>query len=168
VRILRSGALVRLQLGPVEVQALADLLTELIDSLDADPAPGDAVHDRLYPAAYADRESEEGFREMTETSLRTDRITRAQECLAELVEAPSRSSGLARRVRQEIELSDAEADRWMRVLNDLRLVIGTRLGVTEEDETLDSLDPDDPQALSYVMYGWLTAMQDTLVRVLAD
>jgi len=35
-------------------------------------------------------------------------------------------------------------------------------------ETFANLDPADPQALSYVIYGWLTALQDNLVRVLME
>jgi hypothetical protein len=185
MRLSRSGDGARLQMGAVEVQTLADLLTELVDDLTADPgtagtngttgtngtagtsgsaAPADPVHARLFPAAYADAEAERGFREMTESGLRTERVERAQRCLSELAGAPSRVAGLARRPRQELLLGDEDCDRWMRVLNDLRLVIGTRLEITE-DEDFASVDPEDPQSFSYVVYGWLTAMQDNLVRI---
>ena len=165
MRIVRSGAALRLQLGAVEVQTLADLLTELLAELELE-TPAGPVYERLYPSAYADARAEETFRDMTETGLRGERTERAQQCLAEVVDAPAKTSALARRARHEIVLSESDGDRWMRVLNDLRLVIGTRLEVTEDDETAGRLDPDDPQALAYVLYGWLTAFQDTLVRVL--
>ena len=166
MRILRTADSIRLQLDPVELQTLADLLAELIEDLDADPQPDDAVHERLYPAAYVDTDAEQSFRKMTQAGLKTERIERAQQCLAELAEAPERTTAVTRRARHEVSLTDADSDRWMRVLNDLRLVLGTRLEITEDDDHLGALDVGDPEAMSYVIYGWLTALQDNLVRVL--
>jgi hypothetical protein len=168
MRILRSAGAIRLQLDAVELQTLGDLLGELIDDLSSEPKPDDVVHERLYPAAYTDAEAEQSFRKMTHSGLQSERIERAARCLAELAEAPERTSGLARRPRTELTLTDADSDRWMRVLNDLRLVLGTRLAITEEEDSLANLDPADPDALSYVIYGWLTALQDSLVRVLME
>jgi hypothetical protein len=48
------------------------------------------------------------------------------------------------------------------VLNDLRLALGTRLGITEDDDP--DLDPVDPAAQSRVIYYWLTALQDSVVQ----
>ena len=63
-----------------------------------------------------------------------------------------------------IDLADPdEFRRWIQTLNDLRLAIGTRIGVTEDDgwdrESEDSDDTIEPR----VLYHWLTALQDCLV-----
>ena len=50
-----------------------------------------------------------------------------------------------------------------RCVNDTRLVLGTRLGVTEEEHVLD---PADPDAGAYALYQWLTMVQGDLVQEL--
>ena len=53
-------------------------------------------------------------------------------------------------------------------LNDLRLVLGTRLGVTDEAGGRGPWpDDDDPRAPAMVAYHWLTYLQDTLVEALS-
>jgi hypothetical protein len=51
------------------------------------------------------------------------------------------------------------------VLNDLRLAIGTRIGVTDDDQDLDAR-ADPAQAGGWAIYSYLTGVQDTLVRTL--
>ena len=63
----------------------------------------------------------------------------------------------------KIALTPEEVQAWLGVLNDTRLVLGTRLGVTEEER---ELDPADPQAGAYAMYHWLTWLQGDLVEAL--
>ena len=63
----------------------------------------------------------------------------------------------------QVELDADGGQRWIQVLNDLRLVLGTRLGITEEDGDLDPAAPDFQQRS---VYYWLTALQDSLVRAL--
>ena len=48
----------------------------------------------------------------------------------------------------------------MTALTQLRLVIGTRLGITEDDEP----DRDEP---GYNLYGYLTWLQDLVVEALS-
>ena len=61
----------------------------------------------------------------------------------------------------QIELTPEEVHAWLGVLNDTRLVLGTRLGVTEEER---QLDPADPEAGAYALYQWLTWVQGDLVQ----
>ncbi len=63
----------------------------------------------------------------------------------------------------QIELTPEEVHAWLGVLNDTRLVLGTRLGVTEEER---QLDPADPEAGAYALYQWLTWVQGDLVQEL--
>ncbi|MDT4918732.1 MAG: hypothetical protein QOH89_3432, partial [Pseudonocardiales bacterium] len=64
-----------------------------------------------------------------------------------------------------IDLADAEAgQRWIQVLNDLRLALGTRLGISEADA--GELDQSATDAQPRGLYLWLTEVQDLLVHAL--
>ena len=56
-----------------------------------------------------------------------------------------------------ISLDAEAADRWLRVLNDLRLALGPGSASPRTDE----LDPADP---AVAIYHWLSAVQELLVR----
>ena len=71
---------------------------------------------------------------------------------------PGRAAGRPVAARTEVDLDADGAERWIRVLNDLRLALGTRLGITEDDD--DELDESDPQVAPRARYCWLTALQD--------
>jgi hypothetical protein len=150
-------------LADVELKTIDGLLVELLTELEDDADPADPVHRRLFPDGYsgptAGPAQQEEFRELTHNGLRDERVARAQACRTELIDPPTRRGQLA------IELDPAGCDRWLRVLNDLRLAIGTRLEITEEDSADQRLDPSDPQTLPYVIYSWLSAIQDELVRI---
>ena len=137
---------------------LERIFAELQDALDSEGLDAeDPVRERLYPAAYEDDEQAQAFRELTESGLRQDRLDRADQCLAELRSARSL-------VRTELHLDAESADRWIRVLNDMRLTFGTRLNISEDDEY--ELDVDDPEVHLRARYVWLTALQDMLVTSL--
>ena len=55
---------------------------------------------------------------------------------------------------------------WLGALNDLRLVLGTRLEVTEEMYERP-VPPDDPGAAQLGLYHYLGWLQDQVVQVLA-
>ena len=59
----------------------------------------------------------------------------------------------------------ASLSPWMAALNQVRLVLGTSLDVTEETE-LD-VDPENPLAFSYAVYGFLGYLQEEVVTALA-
>jgi hypothetical protein len=153
VNVSGRGSRLRLRLEPVEVELLAMLFEELDAVLDG--AADDEVLRRLNPAGYRDDpEADADYRALTETSLRSERTDRMAACRADL----AAGSG-------EIDLSDPDvARRWIQVVNDLRLALGTRLGITEDDDA--DLDPAAPDAAAREVYHWLTAVQDSVVRSL--
>ena len=53
----------------------------------------------------------------------------------------------------------------MTALNDLRLVLGTRLDVSED--TVE-VEPDDDDAPAYAVYGYLSYLLGEVVDALAD
>lgn len=134
-----------------ELAAAVGLPTEPVQ------APTDPILARLLPDGYSDDpEAAAEFRRYTEYDLRMAKLSAAAIVLDTL------ESGGA------VRLDDAQAHEWMRVLNDLRLAIGTRLGVEEDYEAVaDTLPDDDPLRGLYAVYEWLTWMQDSLVGALS-
>jgi hypothetical protein len=77
----------------------------------------------------------------------------------------SRVLGMLNESRSEIVLSEADAECWLRALNDVRLVLGSRLEVTEDPP--ERLPSNDPRAEEVAVYHWLTFCQDSLVGALS-
>jgi hypothetical protein len=153
MRVTRRRGHVRIRLEAVESALLGTLLDDLEGALQSLPGD-DPVRQRLFPAAYPDdEEATEEFRLLTEESLRDGKAERIGVTRAEL------PSG-----EDDIDLDGEAAQRWLTVLNDLRLAIGTRLDVSEEDDP--AIDPADPDAQLRAIYQWLTALQDALVHAI--
>jgi hypothetical protein len=154
MKVTRRHGRLRLHLEPAEVELLSTLFDELETVLDGAADPGDEVLQRLYPAAYpADPAAEAEYRSLTEDSLRTDRIDRLAMCRADLAGAG------------EVELADPDAARrWIQLLNDLRLALGTRLEITEDTEPPEDVTDEVDHQLA--VYYWLTALQGSLVDAL--
>jgi hypothetical protein len=66
----------------------------------------------------------------------------------------------------EKRLDAEELDRWLAALNDLRLVLGTRLDVTE-DLFADGFDSAAPNAYELAVYAFLTWVQEAAVQAAA-
>ena len=115
---------------------------------------------RLFPRAYLDptAESEESeWQALVHPSLLRERLDALELITATLVRASVNGDWW------QIALTPDEVQAWLGVLNDTRLVLGTTLGVTEEER---ELDPADPEAGAYAMYQWLTWLQGDLVEAL--
>jgi hypothetical protein len=143
------------------VDAEADIVGLLLDQLEqllaADPADsgGDPVMERLLPPGHAsDPELAAEFRDLTEAGLRSGKSDDLATVRATL---PPQGG--------ELRLDDEQARAWLRTTNDLRLALGTRLGVTAETEPPE--DPTDEEGSQLAVYYWLTAVQGSLVDALA-
>jgi Domain of unknown function (DUF2017) len=64
-------------------------------------------------------------------------------------------------------IDDVEAEAWLHVLNDLRLVLGTRLGVVEDGDD-GSFDPEDADAAAKVVYAYTAFLEAQFIDVLAE
>ena len=141
---------------------LAQAEAQTAAEADAGPAatprlPEDPVLARLLPDAYADdpRAAAE-FRKYTESSLREAKKYFGQTLLDTLPQRGGR-----------VRLTGDQARDWLRTLNDVRLMFGVRLEVTEDfEEQLAALAPGDPKIAAFEVYGWLGAVQESLVRAL--
>ena len=133
-------------------------LEEMLYPPGAAQTPEDPVLARLLPDAYSDDPEAAGeFRKYTEPALRSAKYEVAKQVLDTLPEAGGR-----------IQLSKDEALAWLKALNDVRLALGVRLGVTEDfEQEWAKLKPDDPQWTAYEVYAWLGAVQESLVQALA-
>jgi hypothetical protein len=59
-------------------------------------------------------------------------------------------------------LDDEQFASWMSTVNQIRLVLGTRLGISEDDD--EELDPEDPSVRERVLYHYLTMLMSMLVE----
>ncbi|UMG91647.1 DUF2017 domain-containing protein [Nocardioides sp. TF02-7] len=155
---------------PVDHAGASDPLAALFDDAFSGPtrAPEDPVLARLLPSAYRDDdEASAEFRRFTETTLRDGKARAAAAVVGALEEAglPTEPSD---ELTIDVELEPPAAELWLRSLTDLRLALGTRLGVEEDDEDRwASLPDDDPRAQAHHIYEWLGYLQETLVAALS-
>ncbi|MGH3282951.1 MAG: DUF2017 domain-containing protein [Trebonia sp.] len=147
--------------GPeAEPADLFDDLEKMFNETTAAPpeAPTDPVLARLLPDAYPEDPDAAGeFRKYTESSLREAKKYFAQTLLETLPPEGGR-----------VKLTVDQARDWLRALNDMRLMLGVRLEVTEDfEEHLASLDQKDPRVGDFEVYRWLGEMQESLVMAIA-
>ncbi len=132
---------------------------------------------RLFPDAYSDPEdvptspeqAEEQraysseFRRFTENDLRAGKRESALAVIRSLDSLTPGGDGGA-----VLKLSHEESQQWLGTLNDLRLAIGSRLDVIDEEDTdlLYRLPDEDPRKPMVMAYLWLGGLQETLVATL--
>ncbi|WP_369389512.1 DUF2017 domain-containing protein [Streptomyces sp. CG1] len=178
ISIIRSLAVQLLELiGPGPgADAPQDPLAELFAEGPSEP-PADPVLHRLFPDAYSDPEkapdspadAEERrahsaeFRRYTENDLRAGKRENALAVIRALDALSPVDQGGA-----VLKLAPQESRQWLSALNDLRLAIGTRLEITDEDDTdlLYRLPDEDPRKPMVMAYLWLGGLQETLVGTL--
>lgn len=134
-----------------------DLAAEL-GITDNAALPEDPILARLLPDGYQqDPEAAGEFRKYTERGLRDGKVAAAMTVLESL---PARGG--------RVRLSEADAQAWLRSLNDVRLALGVRLDVTDDlADPGGDIDPDDPRSAFVWVYHWLAYLQETLVEALS-
>jgi hypothetical protein len=107
---------------------------------------------RLFPPAYAqDAEMDAEYQRL----MRDELVRRRLEAVATVRESLGHD-----------ELTDDELHAWARVLNDVRLVLGTVLDVSEDSDVLD-VAPGAPDTGQRVLYVVLSAIVDDAVGALS-
>ena len=137
----------------------ADDLAAMVGMSDDDAeVPDDPVLARLLPDAYRDdADAAHEFRRFTESSLRSAKV----ECARTLLDTLPAGGG-------RVRLSPEQAEAWLRSLNDVRLALGVRLGVTDDFDALDEdVKPEDPRYAYVQVYQWLAYIQGSLVAALS-
>lgn len=149
VRRNRDGSF-EVRLPDAERQVLADVLPQLRAALRGD-ASADPAFKRLFPVAYAqDAEHEAEYRELVGDELLTKRLANVDTVLSTI--------GADR-------IAEDELFAWMGAINDLRLVLGTRLDVSEETDL--EVGPQHPEAAAYALYAYLGWLLELLVDAVA-
>jgi len=193
--VRRRGRRIRVVLDEGEVALLLSLTSQVMDLLsDGEPPIGETAADakaaaetdeleqlletssgpvetpqdpvllRLLPDGYRNDDDAAGeFRRLTESSLRTIKLAALQRLSDDL--SAGETAGDDGGVR--IDLDGEAAESWLPAITDLRLMFGTRIGVTE--------DMDDERAIAaegslryaeIAAYDWLSWVQDAIVRAL--
>ena len=148
IRRLRRDTF-QVRLSAEEREVLRALCTEFRDLL----AREDPSTTRLFPPGYGDdRDASEQFDRMVR-----DDLTAGHLAAVETVEATLDAG----------RLGEEQLTAWLGALNDLRLVLGTRLDVTEELYER-GVPPDDPRAPRLALYEYLGWLEEQTVQALAE
>jgi hypothetical protein len=139
----------RVRLSRAERDLLRSLPGQLRELLGTD----DASLRRLFPPAYAD----DPQREAEFRGLVRDELLAEKRAALRVVEATADAD----------RLTEEQVTAWLAALNDLRLVLGTRLDVTEEMYE-EGLPDRDPGAASFAVYGYLGWLEEQVVAALAS
>jgi hypothetical protein len=138
----------RVRLPREERELLRSLPGQLRALLERD----DPSLERLFPPAYGDDlEANAAYDELVRDELLRGRLA-ALRLLEETVDAE--------------QLDEKQLNAWIGALNDFRLVLGTRLGVTEEVYA-SGVSPRDPRAPELALYGYLTWLQEEAIQALS-
>jgi hypothetical protein len=134
-----------------ENESGADPLAQLLNMGGSTQISEDPALARLFPDGYSDDEhASADFRRFTEQDLRAQKLAALDTVQSTLSGWTGKSS-----------ISAEQAQDWLKALNDFRLVLGTRLEITDEAET--DFEADDP---GIHLYNYLTYLQGTLIDAL--
>ncbi len=157
-RARRIGDTVRLELEEFEVELLRTLPAGLRALLGAADTT-DPVVARLFPACVAgDQETDLEVRRLIFDDLLRERLS-GLEALGEILDR-----GVTRRGRFRVELVAEEPELVLGVLNDLRLMLGARMGIEHLDR--DNLPSDHPVLPTLAVMDHLGWLQEQLLRSL--
>ena len=134
-----------------ESEAGADPLAKMLNMSGSTQISEDPALARLFPDGYSDDEhASADFRRFTEQDLREAKIA----ALASVRGTLSDWTG-------KLGVNAQQAQDWLKALNDLRLVLGTRLEINEVSDR--DYESDDP---GMHLYNYLTYLQGTLLDAL--
>src|SRR4051794_24548738 len=151
---------VRQMLADRRAEASADPLVTMTGMvLGPAKPPADPALARLLPDFHAsDPELASGIRMLREPDL----IAMKDASAVRLLDSLPRGGG-------SVHLDAAAAQAWSSTLNDVRLALGVRLDITDDDyEPPADTDPESMEMAIFATYRWLSAVQDSLVNALLE
>lgn len=185
---LPDGSL-RLHLDLDEAQLLDQLVEQLIallqshsgTALDPDPLfaslevggtdspPEDPALARLFPNAFESEADASAFRRVTEQGLVNRKLQDALEVTNALGlgTVPPETDAQAARPTVDVDVTAKTMLAWVRTLTALRLAIAARLGLVQESDHSRFL-ADDEKRGTVMVYDWLAAILDSILRMLGD
>lgn len=141
-----------LRLGAVERELVRSIPGELRSLLLESEGVEDPALRRLFPSAFRDDdELNAEFEHLVHDDLLAGRL--------ETLDTLERTVDAER-------LTEEELVAWLAALNDVRLVLGVRLDLTE-DTTERDFGADDPRAQAFAAYIFLTVLEEQVVEALS-
>jgi len=150
VRRTRAGDF-QVRLPEPDRQLLRSLVASLREALAGDVRSQPGLR-RLFPPAYIDPGDDEAETEYQ--ALMHDELVASRMASLEVLAA----------TLDRTRLDEEELLAWMTALNDLRLVLGTRLDVSEDADPVP--DPDDPDAALLAIYAYVGFLLEAVVEAL--
>jgi hypothetical protein len=140
-------------LSSEERELLAELCRQSRELLETEDPSSDPSVARLFPAAYKDDPLRSLEFETNLGETPRDEKLAAIETVERTVEAS--------------ELTEEELLSWMGAVNDFRLLLGTRIDITEES-TEGDYPEGDPNHDPFQVYVYLTWLEDRMLRALGE
>lgn len=140
-------------------EAATDPLAAMVGINDQAQAPTDPALARLLPVASDDPEVADEYRRYTDIGLRQQKIGNLNLLSMDVA-------------ARDVVLNEEHAHAWASALNDIRLMIGTRLGIESDEDSAkiaqqNSVDEVETlEEYMAVIYNFLTWLQDTLMEAL--
>lgn len=137
----------------------ADPLAALVGISDTASVPSDPAVARMLPVASDDPEVADEYRRFTDLSLRRAKIEHLTQASMDL------QAGVVR-------LDTERANSWAAALNDVRLTLGTRLGITTAEdadrigEHTDWGSVESTEDYMALLYNFVTWLQESLMQSL--
>lgn len=148
IKRTRSGQF-EVRLSADEREVLRGLPTQMRDALAL--GKNDPAVARLNPSACLDdAEVDAEFHRLMDEDLNAGRLE-ALAAFEKTVDAD--------------RLTEEEALAWLRAVNDVRLLLGTRLDVSEDADER-RVSQDDPRAPGFALYDYLSMLTQELVEAL--
>ena len=150
IRRTRAGDFT-LRIPPPERDILVGVPQMLRAVLEQDDR-SDPVVRRLFPSAFLDDEA---------AATEFDSVVRDDLMAGRLAAIETME-----RTLQAARLTEEEVEAWLAAMNDLRLVLGVRLAVTEES-TPEDFDHEESGA-AYALYAYLSYLEEDVVQALSS
>ena len=150
VKRSRRGGFV-LKIPPAEREVLRTV-PQILRSTLTEGDPEDPVLRRLFPSAYLDDEAATAeFDSVVHDDLLAQRMAEIE---------------MMERTLQAERLTEDELIAWLGAVNDLRLVLGVRLAVTEETTPEDFAGRPERER-PFALYLYLSYLEEDVVRALS-
>jgi hypothetical protein len=149
----KRGARYAVSLSDDERTMLAEICRQSRELLQAEDPSSDPAVARLFPPAYQDDPLQN--LEFETTMGETPRNGKLD------------ALATVERTVRATDVSEDELLDWMKVVNDARLVLGTRIEITELATPRD-FPPEHPDHDSFGVYVYLTWLEDRIIHTLGD
>jgi hypothetical protein len=116
---------------------------------------------RLFPPAHTDEDLQREHEELLGEMLFERRLASLQA----FEETVARAETTGRRRR--LDLSPPEIDLWLHVINDMRIVLGVRLGI-RNNSWHDSIPNDPQEKKDHFLLGALSVLQEEMLGALGE